>query len=335
MPSTHLLEPRVGQSQLQLEEETNEQRPICPLTGSRHIEVLEEFPTSLLTRCYQRDFGIDVASEFKGVDRLQLCRCLTSDLMFFYPCITGSPELYRQFQAFDWYYPEAKFEYDRASIWIQPGHHILDIGCGAAQLARKVPLASYTGLEPNNPSTKSEALAGVRMLSDTIAGHAQTHAQSYDVVCAFQVLEHVTDPREFLTDALACLKPEGILILGVPSAQSYVTRIVNFMLNAPPHHVTWWTDQALRYLADQFHLTILDLAHAPVEPWESRLYWMQRISRRLMPQSTAHFTESTHRQLLNILAYIAAGLMPSFVQPPASAHGSSVVMAAKKGKTSS
>ena len=309
------------------------QCPIGPLTGSRDIEVLEEFPTSLLIECYQRDLGINIASEFKGVTKLQLCHCLTSDLTFFHPCITGSPEFYRQLQSFDWYYPEAKFEYERASPWIQPGHHILDIGCGGAQFARKIPLVSYTGLEPNNLSTKSDALAGIRILSETIADHARSYAQTYDVVCAFQVLEHVAKPKDFLIDALTCLKPDGILILGVPSAESYVTRIANFTLNAPPHHVTWWTDQALRHLADQFHLSILDLAHAPVEPWETRLYWMQRISRGLMPQSTAHFTESIRRRLLNIVAYVAAGLMPSIVKPPASAQGSSVVMAARKVKT--
>ena len=335
MIGTHRTDSQVRRHDHDNERGKPESGPICPLTRSRHVEVLEEFPASLLIKCYQRDLGINIASEFKGVTKLQLCHCLNSDLTFFHPTLPGSSEFYRKLQSFDWYYPEAKFEYARASTWIQPGHHILDIGCGAAQLARKVPLASYTGLEPNNLSTKSEALAGVNILSETITDHARSYTQTYDAVCAFQVLEHVADPREFLTDALACLKPGGILILGVPSAESYVTRIANFMLNAPPHHVTWWTDQALHYLADQFHLTILDVAHAPVEPWESRLYWMHRISRRLMPQSTAHFTESTHRQLLNILAYIAAGLIPSFVQPPASAHGSSVVMAAMKGKTSS
>ena len=310
MPSIQLLEPRVGESQLQLEGETIDQGPICPLTGSHHIEVLEEFPTSLLTTCYQRDFGIDVTSEFNRVDRMQLCRSLTSELLFFYPSITGSSEFYRRFQAFDWYYPEAKFEYERASAWIQPGHHVLDIGCGGAQFARTIPLVSYTGLEPNEFSPKRRGLAGINILPETITDHAKTYAQAYDVVCAFQVLEHVADPREFLTDALACLKHNGVLVLGVPSAESYITRMANFMLNAPPHHVTWWTDQALRHLADQFNLSILNLAHAPVEPWETRLYWMQRISNRLMPQSTAHFTESRMRRFLNIVAYIAAGADP-------------------------
>ena len=334
MPSTHLLEPHVGQRKIHLKGWTNEHGPICPLTRSNHIEVLEEFPTSLLTACYQRDFGLDVASEFKGVDRMQLCHCLTSDLMFFYPTVTGSAGFYRRFQAFDWYYPEAKFEYERALTWIQPGHHVLDIGCGGAQFAKTIPFVSYTGLEPHDVSIQRGRLADINILPETITDHAKTYAQAYDVVCAFQVLEHVADPGEFLTDALTCLKPNGILILGVPSAESYITRLPNFMLNAPPHHVTWWTDQALRNLANQFELTILDLAHASVEPWETRLYWMERVSRGLVPRSTAYFTESRSRQLLNIMAYVVSGFMPSTVKPPASARGSTVVLTARKEKTS-
>ena len=62
----------------------NEADLICPLTGNRDIEVLEEFPSSLLIACYQRDLGINVASAFKGVEKLQLCRCASSDLLFFF-----------------------------------------------------------------------------------------------------------------------------------------------------------------------------------------------------------------------------------------------------------
>ena len=239
-----------------LRTEMNEVDLMCPLTGNRDIEVLEEFPSSLLIACYQRDLGINVASAFKGVEKLQLCRCVSSDLIFFSPSITGSLEFYRQLQSFDWYFPDSKFEYERASNWIKPGHRILDIGCGAAQFAHNIPFVSYIGLEPNNGSTKSVGLADAQILSETVNDHAMTHAHSYDVVCAFQVLEHVENPKDFLTAALACLKPEGLLILGVPSAESYVTRIANFVLNAPPHHVTWWTNQALRHMADQFQLSI-------------------------------------------------------------------------------
>ena len=46
--------------------------PACPLTGSQDIEVLESFPSTVLNDRYQRDIGINVTSEFSGIDRIQM-----------------------------------------------------------------------------------------------------------------------------------------------------------------------------------------------------------------------------------------------------------------------
>ena len=303
---------------------------ICPLTGSPNTTLLETFPTSLLIECYQRDFGLDVTSEFQGVKSLQLWRCLDSDLIFFQPTITGSTEFYRQIQNFDWYFPEVKFEYDHAATWIKPDYHVLDIGSGAGQFVKTIPVTSYTGLDPNYLPNHDKIHMNTRILRKSLAEHAMTNIQTYDVVCGFQVLEHVANPQAFIKAALKCLKPGGLLILGVPSAESYVTQIANFILNAPPHHVTWWTDQSLRNLAQHFQLSVLNLVHAPVESWETRLYWMQRMAEMFCPKQTTHFTESPYRRLSNIAAYVGAGLIMPFATPPASAQGSSVIMVAQK-----
>jgi len=334
MSGTQLVEHQVRQHMSAKGPGSHDGGPSCPLTGSQHIQVLEEFPISLLVDCYQRDLGLDVVSEFRGVERLKLCRCLDSHLIFFYPAVPGSSKFYTSLQSFDWYHPAAKFEYQRAASWIKPGDRVLDIGCGAAQFANYIPDASYHGLEPHCGSGTNFMTVGSHLLSEKATWQAMSYSQTYDVVCAFQVLEHIGNPRAFLTDAFACLKPDGLLILGVPNADSYITRIPNFVLNAPPHHITWWTDEALCHLADQFQLSILELAHAPVESWETRLYWMQRITNMFSLHTSSHFTSSPRRRLLNLAAYMVAGYLQRHVKPPVNAHGSSMVMIAKKGPRS-
>ena len=215
-------------------------------------------------------------------------------------------------------------------MWINSGDRVLDIGCGQAAFARSVPNARYTGLEPNHVSTVPTETGGVHILTDNIARHAMTHAQCYDVVCAFQVLEHLAEPKKFLTAALTCLKPGGLLILGVPNANSYITKMANVVLNAPPHHVTWWTEQALSRLAKDFQLEVVDVAHAPVEHWETRLYWMQKLSTMIAPHPSSHFTPSIFRRMLTISTYFLAGLINICATPSTEDQGASLVFVAKK-----
>ena len=42
--------------------------------------------------------------------------------------------------------------------------------------------------------------------------------QRFDVICAFQVLEHISNPREFLEDIISLLRPSGKILLAVPNS---------------------------------------------------------------------------------------------------------------------
>ena len=135
MSDTFLLENRVRKQECEKIQGSLDGDPTCPLTGGQHIQVLENIPTSLLVDCYQRDLGIDTASDFWGVERLQFCRSLDSQVLFFHPTVTGSSNFYEQLRNFDWYYPADKYEYQLAANWVKSGDRVLDIGCGAAQFA--------------------------------------------------------------------------------------------------------------------------------------------------------------------------------------------------------
>ena len=216
----------------------------CPLTGAAEVDILQHIPAAYLTGRYRRDLGVDVRATLEGVDSLALCESRATGLKFFSPPLTGDSDMYAALRGQGWYDPADKFEFEIGASAVKPGVRVLDVGCGAGHFARHVPEADYTGHDAEGGG------AGVATLSGDLGGLAKDHAGSFDVVTAFQVLEHAADPANFTRDCLALLKPGGALVMGVPDSDSYLGSLRNFVLNAPPHHVTWWNARSLTALSE-------------------------------------------------------------------------------------
>jgi len=83
------------------------------------------------------------------------------------------------------------------------------------------------------------------------------------------VLEHIFHVSDFIKDCLACLKPGGILILGVPNSNPFIYRHDKFhTLNLPPHHAGLWNQNSLQKLGDVFNLSIIDISISPLEHYK-------------------------------------------------------------------
>ena len=233
----------------------------CPLCDAPGTRVRFSVPARRLIDLYRRAYGVDTTRHFAGASIIILRECVACGLGFFEPSAAGAPDFYEQFQRFEWYYPKSKPEFDLAASFVKSSASILEIGCGEGYFADHVKGCRYVGLEYTERSRQAAMRRGVDVRLQSLESYAADHPLSADAVCAFQVLEHVTDPRSFITSALACLKPGGLLVFSVPSADAYVGLAVNNLLNFPPHHVTWWSDAALRGLADRFFLEMVALEH--------------------------------------------------------------------------
>jgi SAM-dependent methyltransferase len=121
--------------------------------------------------------------------------------------------------------PRAWLRYDVVSRLLDgiPAGTVLEIGCGqgsmGARLARR---GKYVGVEPDEAScsvarTRVEAAGGTIIQGD----HTSVPAGStYDLVCAFEVLEHIKDDVTALDEWAAFVKPGGTMLLSVPAFQS-------------------------------------------------------------------------------------------------------------------
>ena len=236
----------------------------CLLCKSTNIAVLERIRTSDIVRCYNRFFHCSIQNELKGYKELQYCRCNDCDLRFYLPAITGSETFYESLQVNGWYYQDDKPEYQSASTRITQTDKVLEVGCGKGAFARYVPTYNYTGLEFSGKAVHAAAAQGLHVVQESAESHAIAHANHYDVVCSFQMLEHVSGVHSIIEAFVTALKPCGLLVICVPSIETFIGMANNAVLNMPPHHVTHWTDEALRNISRIFPVELIELEHESV-----------------------------------------------------------------------
>ena len=289
---------------------------------------LERISTRDLVRAWQQDFGIDVSNLFEGIETLTVQRDGATGSVTFDPPVLGDAAFYQALRAFKWYHPSRKLEHVQAAKSIPPGTSVLDIGAGNGDFAAYLEQANYLGFESDPEAVSTAQLQGrdLRALSMT-DWCAAPDFFPFDVVTAFQVLEHVADPRSFVAQMVDCAAPNGRLILGVPDADSYVTDLPDFMLNAPPHHVSWWTEAALRALLEAEGLTVERVTRFLVEPWEYQLWWMAQIAKRLPGRPTATFGASLRWR--KVVSFCLSWPL-QWRAPAAPARGSTLLVEARK-----
>jgi len=253
----------------------------CPVCGGTDFKTNLSVPWEKVHRIYQMQYGDDVARWVPAAGQMRLLRCLSCDLFFspgteegrpgYYAALSSSPSL-----GFD-YYPHHRAAFDVAVRHIPEAAKVLDVGCGAAWFSDTIPGREYTGLEFNQVGVDAARARGVHVEMESVADHAGRLGPMYDVVCAFEVLEHVADPLGFLQGCCAVLRPGGKLILSVPSADSFYPFVVNELLNLPPHHLTRWTDAALANLKDHIPVSLRSLQATSMRQNGHVLYYLTHL----------------------------------------------------------
>lgn len=251
--------------------------PPCPITGEPAEALVQTVHPKLLAALWRWSFGVRPA-QLEGAPRLGLWRH-RSGLMAFHPLLAGDAAFYGSF------YGRAAVlkhlhsagqqrpEFEAAAALIPDGARVLDVGCGSGIFRAHVPRARYTGLDPN-----AAEYGRPDILGESIEDHAARHPGAYDAAVAFQVIEHVADPRGFAAAMLRCLRPGGLLVLAAPNWPSVMTRIPNFVINAPPHHLTWWSTQAFEALAAAIGAELLWARDMPPARRQRLTYWMAALS---------------------------------------------------------
>lgn len=238
-----------------------ENYPKSPVTQSGNVKLFEKIPTKLIVDFYQRQEKLDVSKYFENLSEILILECQDTGYKFYYPFeIIGDEEFYRNLQILK---ESEGLEYDRdpdadhhfAEKYIEKDARILEIGCGTGKFLKLISAKTknITGLELNTRAAEIAIKSGFDVKKQLVQEFAEIAPGSFDVVCAFQVLEHIAEVKSFLESCLKLLKTNGKLIFSVPNNEPYFQKFSKYeVLNLPPHHLGLWNLKSFEKLENFF-----------------------------------------------------------------------------------
>jgi len=141
-----------------------------------------------------------------------------------------------------------------------PGR-LLDVGCGAGFFLKLAGETGYTvqGVEISRYAAEyARNKLGLPVFQGEL-GAAGLAPESFDIITLWHVLEHVRDPKIFLSQVNGLLKDQGLLALEVPNIGSSAARISRsyWELMSPKEHFYYFPPVTLRrYLKEAGFTTV-------------------------------------------------------------------------------
>ncbi|MBI3087376.1 MAG: class I SAM-dependent methyltransferase [Candidatus Omnitrophica bacterium] len=185
------------------------------------------------------------------------------------------------------------------------GGRLLDVGCGTGAF---LAAARRRGYEVSGVDFDQHAIGEATRrhgLSRLYAAPLETlRPGAFDVVTAFEVLEHSPSPRAFLQTVHRLVVPGGWLALSVP----YRDRRPAFRYHwdAPPHHLTRWSRRALEraVVGAGFRVERVAVGMAQAESWLHQTLQFG-VASRALGRASGHGRAATGRMRLARTLYLA------------------------------
>jgi SAM-dependent methyltransferase len=235
-------------------------------TKSDKIKLVAVFQTNQIIKNYAL-LGIDVTRFFKETE-IKLFKCNKTGYRFFYPFSSiGDALFYEELSKNRKNYYSRRWEHSEALNYINNSDLVLEIGSGFGSflsLLKENKIVSK-GLELNPYAVEKCNNEGLNVEEKLIQDEAKINKKQYDVVCSFQVLEHIVDVNSFIKSSIETIKNGGKLIVGVPNNNPYLFINDKFhTLNIPPHHAGLWNKEALKSLENLFPIKLEKLIFEPL-----------------------------------------------------------------------
>jgi SAM-dependent methyltransferase len=237
----------------------------CPACGAGGARVLHEVTSAEAAQHFvlaeadpQRHGALErhIRSLWKG-ERCRVVACPGCGLCRAAPLVAGDAAFYTLAYQRS-HYPADKWEYRETVRALEalpgPPRTLLEIGAGDGAFLRQVVPARFRpedvlATDFSDYGRRAIAALGVRCEAADLRDLPVDQDGRFDVLCLFQVLEHLDRLDAALARLGALARGRATLFVAVPNdRQIAFNEAHGALLDMPPNHVTRWTEAALRGL---------------------------------------------------------------------------------------
>ena len=147
---------------------------------------------------------------------------------------------------------------------LRPGSRILELGCATGTFLLKLRDLGYDvhGVEPVASAASEAKKRGLEVHAGTLESADLPH-ESFDVVFAWMVMEHLLNPRETLLELRQRLRPDGFLVFSVPNAGCWEPKFFGkkWFAYELPRHLHHYTPRRLTSLLQECGYERIKIIH--------------------------------------------------------------------------
>ena len=149
-----------------------------------------------------------------------------------------------------------RWEFDKASKDIMenvPKGDILEIGCGQGIfLERLESQFNVYGIDVNTTSIEVAQKKGLKVYACRLENIIQYGLpREFDIITFFNLLEHIDNPRGFISSVNKLVKPGGLVMMSVPNMERASRKLWKEIWDMPPHHLVRYSREGLKILLDE------------------------------------------------------------------------------------
>jgi 2-polyprenyl-3-methyl-5-hydroxy-6-metoxy-1,4-benzoquinol methylase len=179
----------------------------------------------------------------------------------YYPVISCDPEFVKRRLA----------ETVKSFAPFRATNRLLDVGCGTGGLLQAAASASWhvEGIDVSNKAAEHVKNLGFEVFCGTLE-KAQFPDNSFDVVTASELLEHVPSPRLLVGEIARILRPGGLFWTTTPHARGISGRLLGLKWSvlSPPEHLQLFSVAGARKLLSGVGFRILTVRTEATNPYE-------------------------------------------------------------------